>query len=72
MNGRFWTLVGRCSIQLDAEGMRMDEVFGRQSAVAEARALYRKIGDEHTVEEIGDRAGASRLRSSLSRGIVFR
>ena len=30
----------------------MDELLGRQSAIAEARALYRMIGDEHTVEEL--------------------
>lgn len=29
-----------------------DTCLGRQSAIAEARALYRMVGEEHTVEEL--------------------
>ena len=35
--------------------MKRDKLLiGKQSAVAEARALYRMLGPEHTVEELRD------------------
>jgi hypothetical protein len=32
----------------------IDELLGRQSAFDEAKALYRMIGDENTIEELRD------------------
>jgi hypothetical protein len=47
-----------------------DELLGRQSAIAEAHALYGMIGDEHTVEKLRELIAVTPLAEQVLRAYV--